>query len=101
MNEAAAPSRKILPDGRSRIHWCIRDEDGPICALPINLKAANRPLTIKAPGHTYRIACAPQHNNLMRLRFTDDPRAATCPECEATEEHKAALAAAVANQEEG
>jgi hypothetical protein len=88
---------RLLPDGSGhvRIHWFQKIAGGPI-------KTAGRSdLAIVFPGSEGRIACMPHrtvtHQWLKSgeyeiLHHTDDPRAATCPECMATKEFKGAMA---------
>lgn len=90
---------KLLKDGSGRvcIHWFARDKAGPI-AEP------NREPAVPAwaKGTAGRIACQPkrtsllpesdQNGNGIACMHTDDPRAATCPECLATAEYKTIMA---------
>ena len=93
---------KVLPDGsgRVRIHWFERRPQGPIrtalAAFPLEQVGL-----VQLGGAVGRIACMPNRkdvqpdwkgNEVTPLCHTDDPRAATCPECMATPEFRAAMA---------
>jgi hypothetical protein len=95
---------RMLPDGsgRVRIHWFCR------ALLGVSDKIATRGIVFKESGQLGigpvqgHIACQPArtglHSDLRAgqqapLMHTDDPRAATCPECMATPEFKEAMAA--------
>jgi hypothetical protein len=89
---------KILPDGRVRIHWFIHDSEGPASTPGGSTATARGP--IQWPAARGRIACQPkrehitaQYNNGKHYAFvySDDARAATCPECKATAEYKAMM----------
>lgn len=88
-----------LPGGRVRIHWFIFQEGGPVRTSVGKLKSSMGPMDVV--GREGRIACDPKRTTLNPSRHgeviktfhhTDDPRAATCPECCATGEYKAAMA---------
>jgi hypothetical protein len=96
---------RMLPDksGWVRIHWFVREPKGPIQTLP-----SRDPTYAQLPdGHPMKpgtrgyIACqrsrttvTPELKNGVwhPCPHSDDVRAATCPECLATEEAKAMLA---------
>ncbi len=90
--------RRVLKDGRIRIHWFERLPDGPIKTGALtSLTPSGRPLVIG--GATGRIACMPgldriglvpmpKTNQLQLVEHSDDVRAVTCPECMATEGYK-------------
>ena len=91
---------KLLPDGsgRVRIHWFQICEDGPAKtpAGTVNTSAGSWEMC----GVQGRIACTPARDNVLPqyqgqvIHLTcrsEDPRAVTCPECQATEDYKAAM----------
>jgi hypothetical protein len=100
---------RALPDGRYRIHWFIFDPDGPVSLPQGTIETSHGPMkvggSIPTPDGIVlsrgRIACEPQRTSVlpdqrrgtirMCLR-SDDPRAVSCPECQATAEYKAAMA---------
>ncbi len=91
---------KVLPDGRVRHHWFVRDEQGPI-KTPLRQDPTQAGV-LRLGGAVGYIACqkrrqstAPEvrGNQVVPLCHTDDPRAATCPDCLATPEYAAAMAA--------
>lgn len=99
---------RLLPDGsgRVRIHWFIWDKEGPIQMPQTMVMTAKGPMAVGGNAVTGerrgRIACQPKLKSVLPqqkgqeyLLFThsDDPRAASCPECMATEEYKAAMKA--------
>jgi len=87
---------KMLKDGSVRIciHWLMRDPQGAI-VLPGGVVQTNHgPKT--SEGLTGRIACNREQNSVspqMRNGETflcchsDDPRAVTCPDCQAAPEY--------------
>ena len=85
--------------GRMCIHWLIRDAAGPI-ATELDVRNTERgPLPLG--GFKGRMACRPEQNTVYPQHrgqetflclHSDDPRAATCPDCLATEEYKKAMA---------
>jgi hypothetical protein len=99
---------RLLPDGsgRLRIHWFVHDVNGP-ASTPPGLIAENllSPEMKNIVGPRFRsatgyIACQPkrtdvtpqQYGNEIRLTVhSNDPRAATCPECLATEVYEKAM----------
>lgn len=90
---------KILPDGRERIHWFQRDESGPI-TTPQGSPAPNMPAMVFG-GVKGRIVCMKNLTEItpqklgtaipVQIKHSDDPRATTCPDCQATEEFVAAV----------
>lgn len=89
---------KVLPDGRVRIHWFQKDEEGPI-TTPLGAPSA-MPM-MKFGGVKGRIVCmkslaevTPQKTGTMPVQIThsDDLRAVTCDLCMETGEFKAAVA---------
>ena len=95
---------RMLPDGtgRVRIHWFEWLDDGPIQPVPPLAMSNLGPMTLKAHKMKRgRIACMPKleslapqvQNGLSQLVVhSDDPRAATCPECMATEGYRKTMA---------
>ncbi len=89
---------KMLPDGRACIHWFRRHADG-LVKTPSHVQMTERgPLQLG--GATGSVACRPEQNTILtqyvggeylQCLVSDDPRAATCPGCLATEEHKVAM----------
>lgn len=88
-----------LPGGRVRIHWFVFQEGGPAKTSKGKLKSSGG--EIEVVGKSGYVACDPKRTTLNPSRHgeviktfhhTDDPRAATCPECLATAEYKAAMA---------
>ncbi len=92
---------RMLPDksGRVRIHWFVRDPAGPAETPSGSLPSKPKPTIIE--GSRGRIACQPNRDSVTPSTnrsgqiepccHTDDPRAATCPECQATDEYKQAM----------
>ena len=91
---------KQLKDGSGRIcvHWFVRDTDGPI-TTPRGEQMTASGMWRKG-GVKGRIACNPTQNTIVPQErgmetllccHTDDVRAATCPDCLATDEAKAML----------
>ncbi len=92
---------RMLPDksGRVRIHWFIRDSTGPAKTPSLTVPSPVGPLAVG--GTVGRIACQPKRDSVTPAVnhagqiepccHTDDPRAATCPECCATDEFKQAM----------
>ena len=99
------PDKQGRPTDIVRIHYFVWDEKGPI-ALPQKVTpTALGPLTIGGNVVTGafrgRLACAPgraenqpvwANGRIVPCPQTDDPRAATCPECMASEDYKKAMA---------
>lgn len=92
--------RRLLPDGsgKIRIHWFCRGP-GPIKTKGRVVMFGINPQHLG--GAQGKVACQASRTSLLpevtgqginHLEITDDPRAATCPECCATEEYKAAMA---------
>lgn len=89
---------RMLPDGRVRIHWFMRCPDGPIKTPGAVHPTPYGPLPL---GHAQgRIACQPALDSVLPqwrngeawlCTHTDDPRAATCPQCKATPEYVQAM----------
>jgi len=88
---------RLLPDGsgRVRIHWFERCDDGPIETLQRSEPTPIGPLRLG--GAKGRIACRPEQKSLSQTTregqyqptvHSDDVRAVTCPECQATEAYK-------------
>lgn len=88
---------KLLPDGRTLIHWLRECDDGPIKLQghPRLREVMGRP----ADGQ-YQVACRPAQNTVASqkcgsTRFmcmtSGDPAAVTCPDCLTTAEAVAAL----------
>lgn len=95
---------KILPGGKSRIHWFIRDPAGPIRTRGKRHRLPKGP-AVALGGACGKIACQPalasvapqmQGGVIRVLKHSDDFRAVTCPECIASEEYQRLKA-----QEEG
>jgi hypothetical protein len=80
--------RHKLEDGRVRLHYFHPSG----AAGPIKPPGGVMGGRIHVPPATYTIACAPDMTNRVNVLGSEDPRAVTCPECEATELHKSALA---------
>lgn len=90
---------KLLPDGRTLIHWLVADEDGPI--KTVGLPPLSTPGgAVRFVGGRWRVCCNPTQNTINPqvrngVRYmcvtSDDVRAATCPKCLATDEAKDAL----------
>lgn len=89
---------KLLKDGSGRvcIHWFVRDKNGKIAD-----QSKDGIVPEWAKGSAGRIACQPHRSNLLpdqngsnpvMFMHTDDPRAATCPECLATTDYKTIMA---------
>jgi hypothetical protein len=89
---------RLLPDKRVRIHWFQWDQAGPIEQPTNAVLTAVGPVVMggAANGSTRRgrIACMPQVKSALPqmgrgiitpVVHSDDPRAATCPECLATQ----------------
>lgn len=92
---------KLLPDGsgRVRIHWFQRLDNGPARTPEGAVMSTLGPL--RSGGVRGRIACQPNlkdvgpqqvNGETVPICHSDDVRGATCPECLATAEAKAALA---------
>jgi len=92
---------RFLPDGsgRVRIHWFRRDPAGPI-QNPEHITLTSLGI-LRLGGGKGQIACMPEQVHLLEALpsgqsqlslYSDDPRAATCPECLQTEAHQQALA---------
>ena len=88
---------RLLNDGTGRvcIHWFIRDEAGPIKTPGTAYMTAFGPIPLG--GAVGRIACNPEQNSVATQNngmdffpclHSDDVRAATCPDCLATDEAK-------------
>lgn len=88
---------KLLPDGRTLIHWLQECDDGPI-------RLKGHPQLRQVMGRTadgrYRVACRPTQNTVNsqkrgNVRFvcttSGDVGAVTCPRCLATSAAVAAL----------
>lgn len=98
---------RVLPDGRVRIHWFMFDQAGPV-SLPHGTTKSGVAMGGSLPDENGdycsrgRIVCQPQRTSILPEKgrrgitrpvvHSDDPRAVTCPECQATEEWKAAMA---------
>ena len=91
---------KLLPDGsgRVRIHWFIHDAAGPIKTTGNVLPTAAG--ILRLGGAIGRIACDPDKESVATVVdgqkhipyvHSNDPRAATCPECIATKEYVEAM----------
>lgn len=89
---------KLLPDGRTLIHWLRECEDGKIV---IQGHPKLREVMGKPTEGRYSIACRPAQTTIAsQLKGTvrylcmtsGDPAAVTCPDCLATTEAIAALA---------
>jgi hypothetical protein len=91
---------KVLPDGRRRIHWFVRDDRGPVKT------AARSEMTqagvLRLGGAAGHVACQPGRESILPeampgrvvpFAHSDDPRGATCPECLATKEYADAIKA--------
>lgn len=81
-----------------RIHWFVRDENGPVHTGSGVVQTSRGPKSID--GAVGYIACKPQEKDVttkvvegvyLADPHSDDPRAVTCPECLATEVHKKAM----------
>lgn len=94
---------KVLPgeptdgSGRVCIHLIVKDEEGPFVephVLHPAIDAAGKPINgqLVAKPTRCRLACDPKrlvapvvHGNVITVTHrTDDPRAATCPNCKAS-----------------
>lgn len=87
---------KVLPGGqrRVRIHYFVRDPEGPV-RLPGKEQAT--PFGLVRLGYGVgRIACQPARENILPrveagvmrvVPHSDDPRAVSCPECQATAQY--------------
>lgn len=88
---------RLLKDGsgRVRIHYFVRDEAGPI-RTPAGVIALTAMGPMSAGGTKGYIACQPKQESLDVKKdgiiyptpHSDDVRAVTCPECQATAEYK-------------
>jgi hypothetical protein len=89
---------RMLPDGsgRVRIHWFVKDEVRRSIQTPSRTALTERG-SIVLGGATGYIACDPARKDVYPRAVrgivelfchSDDPRAATCPECCATEEFR-------------
>ena len=87
---------RLLPDGsgRVRIHYFVHDPKGPVTTPSGAVMTALGPM--KLGGVVGRIACQPQmasvtpkvvKGELQPTVHSDDPRAVTCPECQASSEY--------------
>lgn len=85
---------KLLPDGsgRIRIHWVMRDPEGPVLIHDRVVETSWGPKLMS--GSRWRVACQPQRasiapqaqgQKILPFPITDDPRAVTCDLCVATE----------------
>lgn len=85
-------SPKLLPDGRTCIHWFIECEDGLIVSegRPEMRQAAGKSLTIRG-----KIACNPKQTTVQTRIVdgvaypcvrTEELEAVTCPKCLETKE---------------
>lgn len=91
-----------LRDGRVRIHYFARDAAGPVRTAA--RAGAVEPVPLVLGGAVGFIACQPKAADARPSRgpggvivmglgsHTDDPRAATCPECCATQAYSEAMA---------
>ncbi len=90
---------KMLPDGsgRVRIHYFVHDQKGPVTTPDGVIMSSIGP--IRMGGVKGYIACQPERANLLPQMqgnvslltcHSDDARAATCPECLATDDWKKA-----------
>ncbi len=86
----------MLPDGsgRVRIHFFVHDEKGP---APISAGSLTHAQGFPMRG---RIACQPERMSIMPevtasvirpVVHSNDARAVTCPECQATDDYKAMM----------
>ena len=91
----------VGPDGlqRVRIHFFVHDEAGPI-HTPSGAHMSNMG-PVRFPASSGYMACNPKLADLRgsviagvpeTLVHSNDPRAATCPECLATQAYKDAMA---------
>lgn len=89
---------KLLPDGRSCIHWLRECDDGPIV---IKGHTQLREVMGRKPDGQYIVVCNPKQNTVSsqksgNTRFmcmtSGDIAAVTCPKCLATVEAVAASA---------
>ncbi len=90
---------RLLPDRRVRIHYFVRDDAG-IVKNPVRIEqTVLGPMTLG--GARGYLACQPRQDSVLpRVHggvihpcvHSDDPRAATCPECLGSEAAKKALA---------
>lgn len=96
--------RVLPPDANGtryvRVCWFIIDKDGPVQNPGGMLETSWGPKGYE--GARGRIACQPKRTSVLpefngaetRLCVnSEEPRAVTCPECKATPEYKAAMAA--------
>lgn len=90
---------KVLPSGKVRIHYFHRTEEGAATA-PSGLTPDEEGKLRMGPVKGI-IACSPATSKITSTTtkgvtrlvcHSDDPRAATCPQCAATEVYKAAMA---------
>lgn len=91
----------ILKGGRVRLHYFHRTDEGPVQTTSGVL--AMTPAGPVPGGARGRIACMPARQSVFSERgadgvvrmfpHTDDPRAATCPECLKTQDYKEQMAA--------
>ncbi len=91
----------VLPDGRVRIHFFVRDDAGP-ARTPAGVLGMTPLGPITAGGLVGHFACQPKNDNVLARRgqdgiirvlpHSDEPRAATCPECLASAAYKEAMA---------
>jgi hypothetical protein len=100
--------RTLPPDeyGNRRVRICyfVKDDAGPVKIPDARLakpKDGGKHYPFKVPGCAGYIACQPKRANVMPVQKggetylctrSDDPRAVTCPDCEATDEFKVAMA---------
>lgn len=88
---------RLLSDGSGRvcIHWLYEHPEGPLETTDNSIMTATGPKVLK--GRKWRMACNPNLKAISSVQdgariipwtHTDDPRAATCPKCLATEEYK-------------
>jgi hypothetical protein len=91
----------VLADGRVRIHYFHTDPGGPI-HMPRQVLGVT-PMGPMVTGATGFIACSPGATRAAPVvkggmiylglgQHSDDPRAATCPECLASAAYKQAMA---------
>ena len=91
----------VLPDGRVRIHFFVRDEAGP-AKTPATVVLAGQYGPLAVGGTRGFLACRPASDRVLAWRgpdgiirvphHSDDPRAATCPECLKSEAYREAMA---------
>jgi hypothetical protein len=95
--------RLLPPDStgtrRVRVCWLMQDANGPVQNPGGEIATKAGPITID--GARGRIVCQPKRTSVAPhfdgvethlCINSDDPRAATCPECKATPEYKSAMA---------